>query len=152
MNQMIGRENLLARFYPDRPLSTWYCNLLMKCRKTRFLILSEHILCKESIVIMKKSDFEILVHLYVLGPPEFIFIFLQWCLYVCMCVCTHVCVCVCEHDSARTLRSIELKFGTNIISDCRKNLIDFRECRIYSFYTGIQKIIPYHYGLWGQNI
>ena len=35
-------------------------------------LLSEHILCKESIVILKKFDFEILTHLYVLRSLEFI--------------------------------------------------------------------------------
>ena len=85
---------------------------------------------------MKKSDFEILVYLYVLGPPEFIFH-----IFRVMSVCMYVGMCVSEHDSARTLHSTELKFGTNIRGHCRKNPIDFRECRIYSFYTGIQKRI-----------
>ena len=89
---------------------------------------------------MKKSDFEILVYLYVLGSPEFIFdIFRVMSVY--MYVCVDVWMCVSEHDSARTLHSTELKFGTNIRGHCRKNPIDFRECRIYSFYTGIQKRI-----------
>ena len=36
-------------------------------------LLSEHILCKESIVIVKKFDFEILMYLYTLRSPEFIY-------------------------------------------------------------------------------
>ena len=36
-------------------------------------LLSKHILCKESIVIVKKFDFEILMHLYVLRSLEFIY-------------------------------------------------------------------------------
>ena len=56
-------------------------------RHSRFL-LSEHILCKESIVIVKKFDFEILSHLYVLRSPEFIYaIFGVMYECVCMCVC-----------------------------------------------------------------
>ena len=36
-------------------------------------LLSEHILCTESIVIVKEFDFEILTYLYVLWSPEFIY-------------------------------------------------------------------------------
>ena len=54
-------------------------------------LLSEHILCKESIVIVKEFDFEILTYLYVLRSPEFIYAIFG-VMYVCMCLC----VCVCE--------------------------------------------------------
>ena len=37
------------------------------------ILLSEHVLCKESIVIAKKFDFEILTYLYVLRSREFIY-------------------------------------------------------------------------------
>ena len=50
------------------------------------LLLSEHILRKESIVIMKKFDFEILMYLYVLRSPEFIYAIFT-VMYVCVCVC-----------------------------------------------------------------
>ena len=59
-------------------------------------LLSEHILCKESIVNVKKFHFEILTHLYVLRSPEFIYANFA-VLYVSMCVC--MCVYVSEHDS-----------------------------------------------------
>ena len=36
-------------------------------------LLSEHILCKESILIVKKFDFEILTYLFVSKPAEFIY-------------------------------------------------------------------------------
>ena len=49
--------------------------------KNRFL-LSEHTLCKESIEIVKKFDFEILMYLYVLRPPEFIY-----AIFGVMCAC-----------------------------------------------------------------
>ena len=52
-------------------------------------LLSEHILCEESIVIVKKFDFEILTYLYVLRSPEFmytIFAVMYVCVYVCMWV------------------------------------------------------------------
>ena len=60
------------------------------------LLLSEHILCKESIVIVKRFDFEILTYLYVFRSPEFIYAIFG-VMYVCMCVCVYVCVymCVC---------------------------------------------------------
>ena len=61
-------------------------------------LLSEHILCKESVVIVKKFDFEILTDLYVLRSPEFIYAYFE-CVYVCVCVCVYVCVYVSEHDS-----------------------------------------------------
>ena len=64
-------------------------------------LLSEHIICKESIVIVKELDFEILTYLYALRSPEFIYaIFgvMHVCMCVCMCVCACVsmCVCACE--------------------------------------------------------
>ena len=53
-----------------------------------FFVLSEHILCKESIVIGKKFDFEILTYLYILRSPEFIYaIFTE--MYA--CICAYVC-------------------------------------------------------------
>ena len=52
-------------------------------------LLSEHILCKESIVIVKKFDVEILTYLYVLRSPEFIYAVFT-VMYVCMCVCMWV--------------------------------------------------------------
>ena len=60
------------------------------------LLLSEHILCKESIVIVKKFHFEILTYLYVLRSPEFIYAIFA-VMYVCMYVC--MCVYVSEDDS-----------------------------------------------------
>ena len=68
-------------------------------------LLSEHILCKESIVIGKKFDFEILTylyvlrfltHLYALRPPELIYAIFG-VMHVCMRVC--MCVYVSDHDS-----------------------------------------------------
>ena len=64
-------------------------------RRLSFL-LSEDILCKESILIMKKFDFEILTYLYILRPPQFFYaIFMM--IYAFNCV--RVCVYVSEHDS-----------------------------------------------------
>ena len=56
------------------------------------LLLSEHILCKENIVIVKKFDFEILTHSYVLRSSEFIYSTFCGgvCMYVCMRLCMHV--------------------------------------------------------------
>ena len=53
----------------------------------QIFLLSEHILYKESIVIVKKFDFEILTYLYVLRSIEFIYaIFrvMSACMFVCM--------------------------------------------------------------------
>ena len=55
-------------------------------------LLSGHILCKESIVIAKKFDFEIFTYLYVFRSPEFIYAIFT-VIYVC------VCAFVSEHDS-----------------------------------------------------
>ena len=49
-------------------------------------LLSEHVLCKASIVIMKKFDSEILMHLYVFRYLEFIYAIFG-VMHVCMCVC-----------------------------------------------------------------
>ena len=57
-----------------------------------------HILCKESIVMVKKFDFEIWTYLYILRSPEFIYVIFT-VMYVCMCVCVCACVYVSEHDS-----------------------------------------------------
>ena len=55
-------------------------------------LLSERMLCKISVVIVKKFDFEILTYLYVLRPPEFIYAIFK-VIYV------YVCMYVSEHDS-----------------------------------------------------
>ena len=76
-----------------------------------------------------------MIYLYVLRGPEFIFdIFRE--MNVCMCVCVCVCMYVSKHVSAKTLHSIELKFGRYHIGHCRTNPSDFGEYSIYSFYTG----------------
>ena len=49
-------------------------------------LLSKYILRKESVVIMKKFDFDILTYLYVLRSPEYIYAFLQWRIYMCVYV------------------------------------------------------------------
>ena len=54
---------------------------------SRFL-LSEHILCKESIVIMKEIDFEILTNLYFFRFSDSIYaIFTMTCARLCVCTC-----------------------------------------------------------------
>ena len=50
---------------------------------TSIFLLSEHILYKESIVILKKFDFEISTYIYVLRSPEFIYAIFG-VMYVCM--------------------------------------------------------------------
>ena len=64
-----------------------YYLILLNC----IFLLSEHILCKESIAIVKKFDFKILTYLNVLRSPEFIY-----AIFAMMCVCTCVCLCVWE--------------------------------------------------------
>ena len=53
-------------------------------------LLSECILCKESIAIMKKFDFEILTYSHDFRSPKFINAIFWWCIRVCV----YVCVCV----------------------------------------------------------
>ena len=53
-------------------------------------LLFEHMLCKKSIVIVKKFDFEIFIYLHVFRPPEFFyanFMVMYVCVYACVCVC-----------------------------------------------------------------
>ena len=74
-------------------------SVLKNNRSSRLLVihffwLSEHTLCKESIVIMKKFGFEILTYLYVLRPSEF-----MYAIFTVMFVFMYVCVYVSEHDS-----------------------------------------------------
>ena len=57
----------------------------------------EHKLRKESIIIMKKFDFEILTYLEVLRSPDFIHVtYVIIVMYVFMCACMYVRVFVCE--------------------------------------------------------
>ena len=61
----------------------------------RILLLSEHILCKENTVIVKKLNFEILMYLYVLRIHSLLrnsFMLFLGVMYV--CVCAYVCMCM----------------------------------------------------------
>ena len=80
--------------------------LLEKC--SICLLLSDRIQWMESIVIMKKFDFEILTFLYFLRSPEFTDAILRRCMYIC------VYVYVSEPNSVEMVRSIELKLYTYI--------------------------------------
>ena len=60
----------------------------------KLALLSDHILCTEGIVIVKKLDLEILTYLYVFRSPVFIYAIFT-VMYVCMCVCVYAS----EHDS-----------------------------------------------------
>ena len=58
---------------------------------TGLFLLSEHLLCKESIVIVKKIDFQISIFLCVFRAAEFIYaIFAVMHVYVCVCVCVRI--------------------------------------------------------------
>ena len=57
----------------------------------KLFLFSKNVLRKESIVIIKKFDFEILTYLLVLRLPEFIYaIFTVMYLSMCVCVRVHV--------------------------------------------------------------
>ena len=71
-------------------VSTSLLFLAFRLNAIRFF---EHILCKDSIVIVKKFDFEILTYSYVLWSQEIIYAIFAG-IYVCMCACLCVCVCV----------------------------------------------------------
>ena len=73
-------------------IPTWIITFFSSAIMVLFL-LSEHILCKESIAILKKINFQIFTYLYVFRSPEFFMLFLQWCRYI------FVYICVSEHDS-----------------------------------------------------
>ena len=60
----------------------------------------ERILCEESIVI-KKINFDILIYLYVLRPPEFTYAVFE-VTYVSVCAC----VCVCVHRPTRSFEKL----------------------------------------------
>ena len=70
------------------------CFCRLKCPSYYLLfLLSEHMLYKESIVIVKVFDFEILTYSYALRPLVFIYaIFMV--MYVSMYVCMHMYVCM----------------------------------------------------------
>ena len=55
-------------------------------------------------------------------------------------------------SSIQTVDSIELKFGMHIIVYRFTYCVVFGEFKINSFFTGIQKSILIHYGLWSQII
>ena len=71
----------------------FFTNIKQKL-KSFCLLLSEHIPCKKSIVIVKKFDFEIFTYLYVFSSPEFIY-----AIFTVMYVCAYVCMYMSEHDS-----------------------------------------------------
>ena len=50
----------------------------------------------------------------------------------------------------QTVHFIELKYGMYITSHRLTYCVDFCEFRINSFFTGVQKNILIHYGLWSQ--
>ena len=83
---------------------------------------------------MKKFDFEIFIYLYVFRSPEFIY-----AIFAVMYAN--------EHDNVQTVHSIKLKFGMYITGLRRTNFIDFGECQMHSFFTGVQKRFLKHYDL-----
>ena len=87
----------------------------------------------ESIVIVKKFDFQILKYLYVLSPLEFIYAIFG-VMHVRMCVCAYVCVYVSEHDSIYMVHSIQLKFGMHIKGHRRTNPYDLVKVGLIVFY------------------
>ena len=61
------------------------CARLKTTQRNYQFLLFEHILCEESIIIGKKFDFEILMYLYILRFPEFIYAIFE-VMYVCVCM------------------------------------------------------------------
>ena len=57
-----------------------------------------------------------------------------------------------KSSSIQMVHSIELKFGMYITGHRRTSPVDFGEYWMNSFFTGVQKRILVHYGLWNQII
>ena len=55
-------------------------------------------------------------------------------------------------SSIQTVHSIELKFGMHIVVHRLIYYVDFGKFRMNCFFTGVQKTILIHYGLWSQII
>ena len=112
------------------------------------LLLSEHRLCKESFLIVRKFDFEILTDLYVLRFPGFIYAIFAL-MYVCMCVCVCMCVWVNTIASKRYIR-----LSSNLVCILQvtigQTLLILVNVGWIVFFTEVQKRIFIHYGLWSQ--
>ena len=99
----------------------------------KVFLLSEHILCKESIVIFIRFG-DSWIHLC----------------YFYVDVCMYLCVYVCMWGNM-----LASKWYFRLSSDLvcilqvtrRMNPIDFGECRMNSFFTGVQKRFLLYYGL-----
>ena len=77
-------QNKLYKINYSKDLNTFL--ILSQHFLKKYFFISEHILCKESIMILKKFNFEILTHLYILRSHEFIYAILVTCIYMCVYV------------------------------------------------------------------
>ena len=103
--------------------------------------------CNESTAIVKKINFEILTYLYDLRLPEYINTFFT-VMYGNNCACVYVCMRLIMIASKRCF-PIEFNFDM-YYGHCRMNPIESGERRMYSFLTGVQKIIPKLYEIWSR--
>ena len=119
-------------------------------------LLSEHILCKKNVVIVKKFDTEILTYLYILRSPEFIYpIFAVMYECVCACVYVRVCVCVCVcmwvNTSKRYIR-LSSNLGCILKVTIRRTLLILVNAWCIVYFYRSAKIILICYCPWSQII
>ena len=121
----------------------WF-TFLLKLYFNTFL-LSEHMLCKESIVIVKKLDFEVLTYLYVFRSPEFLYTIFKM-MYVCLYVYVCVCSCVYVRMWVNTIASKRCtRLSSNLVC-----ILQVAVRRTPLIFVNIRILI--HYGLQIQNL
>ena len=59
----------------------------------------------------------------------------------------YVCLRKSKHDSVEGVHSIQLKFDMNITGHRRTNPMDFAECRMHNFFTGVKKKYLMYYAI-----
>ena len=124
-------------------LKIWWIRAIMKL--VQFL-LSEHILCKESIVGLKRFDFEIFTYLYVLKSPEYIYAIFE-VMYVCVCMCVCLCAYVCMWiNTIASKRCIRL--SSNLLHMLQvavgRTLLILVNIGYIVFFTGVQEFMIMH--------
>ena len=108
-------DNISTRYVIVCPFSVdIVCSPDLVAPVTRFLLSHIYYKYRESIVIVKKLEFEISMELSVLRTPDSKKVVFTKCLYICLYVCLYVCLSVCmsvSRATAKTTGSIFINFG-----------------------------------------